>query len=233
MAISKEKRIAFLQQRLLFKGLEENDIGKVADRLDELDVPANTHLLTHGDRGRTFYIIYRGKVRVWRKEHNEEIELAILESGDEFGEEALLFNRPRSASVTALDDCQLFTMDLKDFNWMLRTYPDIKLNIQSIAESHQQARRLRFEWLNPGEVVYLITRRHLADLFFDAARPLAMLVVALFFLLLTSIPGLTTLSFIISFGLIGIGVLWIIYEVIYLSYFVYYCFYPVRIKKPI
>jgi membrane protein YdbS with pleckstrin-like domain len=214
MAISREKRIAFLKQRQLFRGMEEADIGKIADRMGEHETPANNHLLTHGDRGRTYYIIYRGKVRVWRKEENQEVELAILESGDEFGEEALLYNRPRSASVTAMDDCHFLTMDLRDFNWMLRTYPDIKLNIQAIAESHQQARKYRFYWLNPGEVVYLIARRHLADLFFDATRPLAMVIVGLFFLLLTSIPGLTTLSFILGFGLIGVGVLWIIYEVI-------------------
>ncbi len=194
--------------------MEEEDIGKIADRMGEHETPANNHLLTHGDRGRTYFIIYRGKVKVWRKEENQEIELAILESGDEFGEEALLYNRPRSASVTALDNCQFLTMDLRDFNWMLRTYPDIKLNIQAIAESHQQARKYRFHWLNPGEVIYLITRRHLADLFFDLTRPLVMLILALFFLLLTSIPGLTTLSFIIAFVLLGAGLLWTVYEVV-------------------
>jgi uncharacterized membrane protein YdbT with pleckstrin-like domain len=214
MAISKEKRIAFLKQRQLFKGIEEADIGKIADRLDDHDILPNHHLLTQGNRGRTFYIIYSGKVRVWRKEDNQEVELAILESGDEFGEEALLYNRPRSASVTALEDCQLLSMDLRDFNWMLRTYPDIKLNIQAIAESHQQARKYRFDWLNPSEVVYLITRRHLADLFFDLAKPFAVFILALFFLLLTSIPGLTTLSFILGFGLVGLGVLWSIWEII-------------------
>jgi membrane protein YdbS with pleckstrin-like domain len=215
MAISREKRIAFLKQRQLFREMEEADIARIADRLDEYHIQAHEQLITHGDRGRTFYFIYSGKVRVWRKVEREEVELAILESGDKFGEEALLFNQPRSASVTALEDCILLTLDIKDFNWMLRTYPVTKLALRAIAESHQQARKMRFTWLHQGEVIHLITRRHPAELIFDLARPFVVLLLAIFFLFLTSlIPGLTTISFIIGFGLVGASVLWSVWEVL-------------------
>lgn len=223
MAISKERRVAFLKQRQLFKEMEEADVARIADRLVEYQVHADEQFITHGERGRTFYIIYRGKVRVWLKEEGKEVELAVLESGDKFGEEALLFNRPRSASVTALEDCIFLTMDLKDLNWMMDTYPDTRAALHTLAASHRQARKLRFTWLHQGEVVHLITRRHLADLFFDLAKPLVVFLLAILFLFLTSmIPGLTTISLIIGFALVGAGVLWSIWEVIdwYNDYFI-------------
>ena len=213
MPISKEDRIAFLKQRHLFKDLEEEDIAKIADRLEEYMIQANEHLFTHGDRGKIFYIIYKGKVRIWRKEDGKEVELAVMEDGDKFGEEALLFNRPRSASVTAVEESQFLSLKLTDFNWMLRTYPELKLNLRAIAESHQKARRLRFDWLQPGEVIHLITRRHKADLIFALAKPLVVLILAVFFLLITSlIPPFRTISYIIGFFFLGAGILWGFWE---------------------
>jgi CRP-like cAMP-binding protein/membrane protein YdbS with pleckstrin-like domain len=215
MAITREKRTAFLKQRQLFAGMQDADLARIADRLVEYTVHAGEHFVTHGERGRTFYIIFSGKVRVWIREQGKEVELAILESGDLFGEEALLFNRPRPASVTALADCLLLTMDVKDFNWMVNTYPDTKTALHAIAASNQQARKLRFSWLQSGEVLYLITRRHIADMVFDLGRPLVMFLLALFLLVITSfIPGLKTISLIIGFGMAGASALWGIWEVL-------------------
>jgi CRP-like cAMP-binding protein len=215
MAISREKRVAFLKQRQLFKEMGDADLAKIADRLIEYPVHAGDQFITHGERGRTFYIIYRGKVRVWLREQGKEVELAKLESGDTFGEEALLFNRPRSASVTALDDCVLLTLDLRDFNWMMNAYPDTKTALNTIAISYQQARKLRFTWLHSGEVIHLITRRHIADMFFDLARPMVVFLLAILFLFIFSlIPGLKTISLIIGIGLVGAGVLWSLWEVL-------------------
>jgi len=215
MAIKKEDRIAFLKQRQLFKDLEEADIAKIAARLDEYNIPAKEELFSHGDRGSIFYIIYRGKVRLWRKEGDEEVELAVMEDGDVFGEEALLFNRPRPSSATVLEDTHFLTLDAAKFNWLLHTYPDIKLNLRSIAESHQRARRLRFTWLQPGEVIHLITRRHKAALFFDLAKPFTALLLAAFFLLITAvIPAFTTISRIAGAFLLVVGFFWSIWEVI-------------------
>ena len=215
MAIKKEDRIAFLKQRQLFNGLEEEDIAKIAARLDEYKIPAKEELFSQGDRGSIFYIIYRGKVRLWRKEGDEEVELSVMEDGDVFGEEALLFNRPRPSSGIVLEDTHFLTLDVAKFNWLLHTYPEIKLNLRVIAESHQRARRLRFTWLQPGEVIHLITRRHKAALFFDLAKPFAALLLAAFFLLITAvIPAFTTISRIAGAFLLVVGFFWSIWEVI-------------------
>ncbi len=214
MPISKEDRIAFLKQRQLFTDFEEEDIAKIADRLEEFKIQINEQLFTHGDRGKIFYFIYKGKVKIWRKEDGKEVELAIMEDGDKFGEEALLFNRPRSASVTAVEESQFLTLKIADFNWMLRTYPELKLNLRAIAESHQKARSLRFDWLQPEEVIHLITRRHPSRVIFDLAKPFAVLVLAAFFLILATMIPIPTIPMIIGFFLLGAAIIWGIWEVI-------------------
>ncbi|MGD8456340.1 MAG: cyclic nucleotide-binding domain-containing protein [Anaerolineales bacterium] len=213
MAISKESKIAFLKQRQLFKGMEDDDFVRIAVRLVEYSVRAGEQFITHGERGRTFYLIFSGRVRVWCREQGSEVELATLQRGDSFGEEALLFNRPRSASVTALEDCVFLTMDIKDFEWMTNTYPDTKTALKINAASYQQARKLRFTWLHSGEVIHLIARRHIAALGFDLAKPMVLFLLAIFFLFFTSyIPGLNTISLIIGLGMVVAGVLWFLWD---------------------
>jgi len=62
--------------------------------------------------GRNLYIVLNGKVKIYRttgreKERKEKL-LAIIHSGEFFGEMALLKKIPRTASVQAIKDATLF-----------------------------------------------------------------------------------------------------------------------------
>ena len=59
-------------------------------------------IIRAGDHDHEMYVIERGRVRVTKELDGREIELAILRTGDSFGEMALLESHPRSASVTAV-----------------------------------------------------------------------------------------------------------------------------------
>jgi CRP-like cAMP-binding protein len=68
---------------------------------------AGERIINAGDIGHCMYVILRGNVRVTVKRGDGEIELASLSAGDFFGEVALVDDGPRSASVTAIDPCEL------------------------------------------------------------------------------------------------------------------------------
>jgi len=77
-------------------------------------------LFSEGDAGDKFYIVIDGKVRVSRNIVGMgEEALDIFESGQYFGELALIDEGPRSADAVAHTSCQLLTISHSDFEELL------------------------------------------------------------------------------------------------------------------
>jgi CRP/FNR family cyclic AMP-dependent transcriptional regulator len=75
------------------------------------------------------YIVYSGKVGLYRSDKSERNKLlAIVGAGDFFGEMALVDDSPRSATAIAEeDDTQLLVLDKNKFTYLLRHQPDFAL----------------------------------------------------------------------------------------------------------
>ena len=82
-------------------------------------------LIRQGDAGDCFYLIQSGSVRVER----DGQELARLGPGDYFGEMAVLDQEPRSATLTASEDCELLKLDQEDFYELLHEHPELSQSI--------------------------------------------------------------------------------------------------------
>jgi MFS family permease len=95
----------------VFAPLQRTELEAVALQLEPREVPAGTTVLREGEAGDRFYVVESGTVDVVR--HGEVV--ARLTEGDVFGEVALLRDVPRTASVVALDDCMLQTLDREAF----------------------------------------------------------------------------------------------------------------------
>jgi len=64
-----------------------------------------------------------------------------LGPGDFFGEMALLSGAPRSADVTAIDYCQLLTLDQRDFQQFVSMYPDLRARLDAVAARRAEMNR--------------------------------------------------------------------------------------------
>lgn len=91
--------------------------------------PAGTVLFNDGEAGQEMYIIQSGKIKISKKIGNVEKTLAILPTGDFFGEMSILNNRPRSATATVQEDAQLLVIDPKTFETMIRNNAEIAIRI--------------------------------------------------------------------------------------------------------
>lgn len=85
----------------LFSALAEQDLVEVAYIAEEVDADAGDRVIAQGEMGTSLYVIVSGSVRV----HRGEYEIVRLGQRDVFGELATLDPEPRSADVTALEDC--------------------------------------------------------------------------------------------------------------------------------
>lgn len=90
-------------------------------RMQEVPMRAGEVVIRQGDDGDYYYIIKSGKARVTRaSKTGAELVLATLKDGDAFGEEALLSEAKRNATVTMDSDGVLMRLSKDDFNALLK-----------------------------------------------------------------------------------------------------------------
>jgi rhodanese-related sulfurtransferase len=77
-------------------------------------------VIREGDEGEDYYLVAAGRLQVERLVGGAKVVLAELKSGDAFGEEALVSEAKRNATITALSDAQLLRVRRSDFNELLR-----------------------------------------------------------------------------------------------------------------
>lgn len=70
-------------------------------------IKATTIIFNEGDVGDCAYIIEKGRVQISITKGGVDTPLLVLHPGDIFGEMAILDGLPRSATATALEDCEL------------------------------------------------------------------------------------------------------------------------------
>lgn len=73
-------------------------------------VPEGALILKQGDAGNCAYLIQSGSVLIFAEHNNKQVELGKLGLGEIFGEMALIFDEPRTASAMALEDCNLVVL---------------------------------------------------------------------------------------------------------------------------
>jgi len=153
-------RIAFLKKIHLFYGLEDDELETIANELDEVPVANGEVVFKQDSTSESFYMIYKGSVRIARTQGKNEFQLAVLAKNDYFGEMGLIARRKRSGTVTATSDTTLLVLTRKDFEALYKKTPQLRLNMDVTVRSRQLARSLRFKWLRSDEVIYFLARKH-------------------------------------------------------------------------
>lgn len=104
----------------LFKRLPATHIEKLFNVMEEIKFKAGDTVITQGESGDYFYLIKKGQCLVSRYNGTKEIALAEMGPTESFGEEALLANTPRNATVRMLSNGRLMRISKKDFQHFLR-----------------------------------------------------------------------------------------------------------------
>jgi len=115
----------FLEKVPILAPLQKYERLTIADALEPANFKDGEIIVTEGDVGDGFYIIVEGEVAVTQKHGGKEMEVARLYSSSYFGEIALLTNRPRAATVTAVGACKCVKMDRDRFVRVMGPCEDI------------------------------------------------------------------------------------------------------------
>jgi CRP-like cAMP-binding protein len=110
-----------LLQTNAFHRIPPANIQAIFQRLQRTPCRAGEVVIKQGDEGDYFYIIVQGKCAVTRETplSREGIKLAELNVGDSFGEEALIAEAKRNATVTMLTEGVLMRLNKQDFRELM------------------------------------------------------------------------------------------------------------------
>lgn len=125
------------QKSLGFVGeLEPGHLEQVIPFMTLSSYPEGAKVCVEGAPGDAFYIIYEGGVEVTKAGWDRPVGRLI--PGEFFGEMSLLFQKPRSATVTTTKPTRLFSLNARDFGRMLEDNPTLREVVQAIAEERMR-----------------------------------------------------------------------------------------------
>jgi CRP-like cAMP-binding protein len=100
-------------------------------------------IVHQGEVGECMYVIQAGQVEVLQKQAGQETSLAVLGPGDFFSEMGLFDKDVRSATVRALGEARVLTVDKRTLHRRLNEDPSLAYRI--IQTLSQRVRKLNAE----------------------------------------------------------------------------------------
>ena len=112
-----------LLQLDIFHKIPPANIQAMFQRIQSIPVQKNEVIIKQGDKGDYYYIIKSGSCRVIRnaaETGNKELKIADIDAGNGFGEDALISDVPRNATVIMNTDGMLMRLAKDDFVELLK-----------------------------------------------------------------------------------------------------------------
>jgi len=135
------ENIEFLKNVPIFSELNDDTLIKLSQLGTLRSFEKDSIILSEQDAGSALFVMVSGKVKVARvsnDDKNKEVILTLLNPSDFFGEMSLLDGLARSATVTSLEESQVFIIQRNDFLDLIQQHPEV-----SIALLQELTQRLR------------------------------------------------------------------------------------------
>ena len=113
----------------LFYELDTDDLAMIASVTREESYDSGRDIVRIGDAGHSLYIVVEGSVVVVYPSRSADVELARLGVGEFFGEMAILNEKPRSATVRALQDVKVLALGKDAFTRIVMESPRVALKV--------------------------------------------------------------------------------------------------------
>ena len=149
----------------LFSSVPDEQLRALATVVTRKSVTRGATIMVAGDQTDSLYIILSGRLKVMMSDaEGKEVILSILSAGEFFGEMGLIDDSPRSASVLAIEPCELLSIAKRDFNKCLADNFEM-----AMAVMRGLVRRLREADRKIGSLALLDVYGRVARLLLDMA----------------------------------------------------------------
>src|SRR5438128_1888668 len=132
------RRFQILERVAIFFTLPDNILHAIARRLAPASAAKGSVIVHQGDPGDTMFIVESGRCEVYVEESpGHTITIALMGPDDFFGELALISEETRTASVRALEDCRLLTLDRKTLYETVPAESDALIELTKLVEQRK------------------------------------------------------------------------------------------------
>jgi CRP/FNR family cyclic AMP-dependent transcriptional regulator len=150
----------------LFAGLPSEQLRALASVVMHRSVPRASIIMAAGDPVDCLYIVITGRLKVMMGEADgKEVILSILGPGEFFGEMGLVDDSPRSASVVAIEPCELLSVTKRAFRKCLVENTEVAMTVLRVV-----VRRLREADRKIGSLAMLDVYGRVARLLLDMSE---------------------------------------------------------------
>jgi len=117
------------QRVQIFSGLNSDETSRIAAYARSVRRARGEFIYIPGDRADFVYILRHGRIKLSvLAESGKEIAIDIIQSGEIFGEFALVDESPRSNMAQALDDILMWMFPKRDFTHLLTAQPKLAMS---------------------------------------------------------------------------------------------------------
>ena len=132
-ALTPDRKRELLAHVPLFQGFAPRDLDALVPAARSITVAARQELFHKGDAGSQLYVVIDGRLKALATStEGNEIVFNVMGPGEVFGEVALLSESPRSATVRAIERCDLLVLDRRDFLAFLKRSPDVAVRMLTV-----------------------------------------------------------------------------------------------------
>lgn len=124
----------------MFRYLPDDSMEQLVDSATLVGAPPGSILIEEGEVGDAFYVIIYGSLRVSHDVDGRHLNLALLQPGDFFGEWSLLTGAPRAATVSALSQTELVSIERGAFLNIMQQHPEIRDRVDLEAHNRYDQR---------------------------------------------------------------------------------------------
>ena len=133
--ISKEQWKTLLKSTKFFEVFDDHEIDKIITFSDLLHFPMHKYIIKENETDASFYVVVKGHVNVISKSQSSvDRKLSTINTGECFGEMAVITLEPRKSDIIAGSDCyvakiNVATIDSFEKSMQLKLYKQFSVNL--------------------------------------------------------------------------------------------------------